>query len=182
MTLDYDTDYRLMSRTAGIHSQPFFDGPHLDGAKTGGGPFRGNLDRFLERGRLEEKEAANLLLGFRERAVGHRDLAVPHAERRRRGRALKRLRENQAAAPLQRLDVVERFLPQRVPLPLRQYIEGSFLFVCDAEIFHLTPPADLKVRTTFLRSGLHRVGIFGDELGPGHGGFHRFSFHPRHWR
>ena len=51
-------------------------GPHFDRARCRAGDLRRDLDRFVEILGLDQVEAADLLLGLRERTVGGDDLAV----------------------------------------------------------------------------------------------------------
>src|SRR5512134_3553583 len=104
------------SAVAAVHPQFVFNRPHFDASDPGGRPVRGNPDGLVEVARLDEEEPANLFLGFREGSVRDRHLAVANAHGRCGGRALKGVGDDQAPAAAQALDVVEGFLPQRLPL------------------------------------------------------------------
>ena len=57
-------------------------GPDLDGPKTQWWDARGELQGLVQIACLEQDEAGELLFGLRKRSIGHRDLAVPDAQRR----------------------------------------------------------------------------------------------------
>jgi hypothetical protein len=65
---------------ATIHSQPFFNRPHLYGSNAGGRPSCGDLDGLFGVACLDKEEAADLFLGLGKRAVGDRQLAVANAQ------------------------------------------------------------------------------------------------------
>src|ERR1700704_4206141 len=75
----------------GFAARQIPDGPDLDGAVPGGRDARGHLDRLVDVPALDEVEAAELLLGLRERTIGRDGPPVIHAHGGRRRRRLERL-------------------------------------------------------------------------------------------
>src|SRR5438552_10709823 len=66
------------------------DRPDLDRAATGHGNPRRDGDRLVEIAGIDQEVAAQLLLGFRERAVGHYPFALAYPDAGRRGGRLER--------------------------------------------------------------------------------------------
>src|SRR5207253_7752248 len=66
------------------------DRPDLDRAATGHGNPRRDGDRLVEIARIDQEVAAQLLLGLRERAVGHYPFALAYPDAGRRGGRLER--------------------------------------------------------------------------------------------
>src|SRR2546427_3768133 len=66
------------------------DRPDLDRAATGHRNPRGDGNRLVEIGRIDQEVAAQLLLGLRERTVGHHPLALAHPDGRGRRGGLER--------------------------------------------------------------------------------------------
>src|SRR5581483_2701343 len=117
-------------------TQRLLDRPHFDGTQSRRRPLRCHAQRLVEIGGLDQEEAAELLLGLGERAVGDGSAAVAHLDRRGGARALQRLGRDQLMALPQRVDVLERLGAQRVPLVARQRVELGLLLVSEAQVFH----------------------------------------------
>src|SRR5438552_3913155 len=66
------------------------DRPDLDRAATGHGNPHGDGDRLVEIARIDQEVAAQLLLGLRERTVGHYPFALAYPDAGRRGGRLER--------------------------------------------------------------------------------------------
>src|SRR5436309_3785645 len=66
------------------------DRPDLDRAATGHGNPRGDGNRLVEIAGIDQEVAAQLLLGLRERTVGHHPFALAHPDAGRRGGRLER--------------------------------------------------------------------------------------------
>src|SRR5262245_37311050 len=73
------------------------DWSDLDTSKAGGGDLCSNLNRLVEVSGLDEKVAAELLLGLRKGAVGGRNFAVSYPDRDRRLCGLKSVVSKKAA-------------------------------------------------------------------------------------
>src|SRR3954471_15249430 len=88
---------RLLLLTAhGLPDGP--DRPDFDRADLRGRDARGDLDRLVQIAHLDHVETRETLLGFRERPVRDRHLAVAHPHRRGARNGLQRLRGDAVAA------------------------------------------------------------------------------------
>src|SRR5262245_10537311 len=81
------------------------DRPHLDAATAGHRRLRSPLDGLVEIARLGQQESAQLLLRFGKWAIGGKDLAVPHADSRRRLDRLQRMGHDEVAGLPERVVV-----------------------------------------------------------------------------
>src|SRR5262245_55528415 len=98
--------------------QRLLDRAHLDRAEPRRRPARRHLHRVVEVLRLDQEEAAELLLRLGVGAVEHGGRAVPHADRRGLARAPERVREDQPAALLEDADIGQCLLAEGLPLGL----------------------------------------------------------------
>src|SRR5918999_1775668 len=96
------------------------DRPHLDAPGTRPRNPRRQLDGVVQIPRLDQVEAAELLLRFGERAVGRRDLRVPAADGRRGVRGLETFTGEVVAAPPDPLGKGHVLAHQALQLVLRQ--------------------------------------------------------------
>src|SRR6185295_1859109 len=95
---------------------------------------------MIEVSRLEDLNAAELFLGFREGAVGGRDFAVFPIQGQRGVRRLKSYFVNQMSVGAQMVVVLKAFVERCVSLVLGHAFEISWLDVSQADVFHGSSP------------------------------------------
>src|SRR2546428_9405311 len=95
---------------------------------------------MIEVSRLEDVNAAELLLGFRIGAVGRRDFAVFPVQGHRGLRRLKRYFGNKMPVGAQMVVVLKAFVERCVSLVLGHPLEFSWLDVSQTDVFHCSSP------------------------------------------
>src|SRR5262245_41639499 len=100
---------------------------------------RGHADRLVEVARLDQEEAADLLLALDERSVRDERLAVARAHRR--GRPLEALRHDDLPGAAQLLVVDLAARDQRLELSLRQGLHPGLVAVGQAQVLHRRAPS-----------------------------------------
>src|SRR5690606_33853228 len=109
----------------------------LDAAEARRRDPRRELDRFVQVARLDQDEAAELLLGLEERAVAGRDPpAGARSHDGRAARALERLTEDEVPALAQLLVVGERLAHEGVVLAGAEGIQRVFVVIDHARVLH----------------------------------------------
>ena len=137
----------LGTAIAALLPERLLDRAHLDGPQARRGPPRGDLDRLVQVLRLDQEEAAQLLLGLGEGAVGDGDPAAAHPHGAGGAHALERLRGDEAAVPAQLADVGQRLAPEAVPLAPRHAAQHPLLLVGQTEVLHRVPPQGTSGRS-----------------------------------
>src|SRR5215471_4956001 len=115
--------------------------PYLDASQAQRRGLRGQLDGLVEVFRLDQDEAAELLLGLREGPIGRRYAAVPQPERRGGLHGFEGVGGDEVTVLFEDVVVVERLADERVELALRERVQVLLVIVDQAQVLHgATPP------------------------------------------